>query len=644
MCVVKLKLTLTAALVLSLTTQAGTVSLSGAGWTADGEPVVVPHTWNAEDGADGPGPERAKWKDRRTSLELLEGYVRKAVVYRRMLPDPNAGQRQFLKVDAAATVATVKVNGRQVGVHRGAFTAFCYEITEFLKPSGNTLEIVVDNRRDVDVAPISGDYTMMGGLYRNVWLIEAPPVCIDRTIDGGPGVELDVRMDGHVTAKVHVLGGPDEVRNLYFPNPERWSPENPKMYAARIELASGDSVTIPFGFRTVEFRSDGFYLNGRKRMLKGVCRHQDVGGKGWATNIKDEKADLALIREMGADAVRTAHYPQSDSFYSLLDRGGFVAWCEVPLLNGVTHSKAFVENLKTQYREMIAQLRHHPSICMWSIFNELYENFPMPDESAEPLVEDFADWAKTVDPTRPQVAASDQVLRTRLNRIPADALAFNRYPGWYNGPIEGTRAIFDEMFASNTMRRTFGISEYGGGGSIHQHGDPLVPCKEDTIHTEEYQAYLHARYYSEIVKEPRLWGSFLWVMFDFASDYRTEGDHPGINDKGMVCHDHKTKKDVFYFYQANWTKTPTLRLVGRRMKTFNGDKLNFLVFSNVGCVTLKVNDTLVGSKDPDEVATVLFRDVPLTKGLNRIVVTSGGLVDSLEVTCRTDDLWGQTPE
>ena len=610
---------------------AATVDLCGSGWTADGESVSVPHCWNAVDGADGPGAEREAHPDRRTSLELLEGYARKAVSYRRALPDPTDGKRQFLKVDAAAMVATVKVNGQRVGVHKGAFTAFCYEITKFLKPKGNELEIVVDNRRDVDVAPISGDYTMMGGLYRKVWLVETPQVCIDRTIDGGPGVELDVRMDGHVTAKVHVLGGPDEVRELYYPNPERWSPENPKLYEATIELASGDAVTIPFGFRTTEFREDGFYLNGVKRKLKGVCRHQEVGGKGWVTTIEDEKADIAHIREMGADAVRTAHYPQSDSFYSLLDQAGLVAWCEVPLLNGVTHSETFVENLKTQYREMVAQLKHHPSICMWSIFNELYQNFPMPEESAEPLVEEFAAWAKPIDPTRPQVAASDQVLRARLNRVPADGLAFNRYPGWYNGPIEGTRAIFDEMFASNATRRVFGISEYGGGGSIIQHGDPLTPCKESTIHTEEYQAYLHSRYYAEIAKEPRLWGTFLWVMFDFASDYRTEGDHPGINDKGMVCHDHNTRKDVFYFYQANWTKTPTLHLVGKRMKTFAGDRLNVLAFSNVGRVTLSVNGAVVTAKDPDEVSTVLFKDVALSAGKNRIEVTAGGRLESIDL-------------
>ena len=138
------------------------------GWTADGLPVSLPHTWNAVDAADGPGGERDAHGDRRTSLELLESYSRKAVVYRRSLPNPSEGRRQFVKVDAAATVATVKVNGSEVGVHKGAFTAFCYEVTQFMKPSGNELEITVDNRRNMDVAPISGDYSMQGGLYRNV--------------------------------------------------------------------------------------------------------------------------------------------------------------------------------------------------------------------------------------------------------------------------------------------------------------------------------------------------------------------------------------------------------------------------------------------------------------------------------------------
>ena len=603
-------------------------TLSGAGWTADGEPVSIPHTWNANDGADGPEDERAKHPERQTSLEMITSYERKAVTYRRALPDPTPGKRQFLRVGAAATVATVRVNGQEVGVHKGAFTAFCYELTKYLKPSGNALEIVVDNRRNVDIPPISGDYTMQGGLYRDVTFIETPMVCIDRTIDGGPGVELDIRMDGHVTATVHVSGAPDEKQEFFFRNPVRWSPETPQLYEVTAKIASGDAVTLPFGFRTVEFRKDGFYLNGRRRVLKGMNRHQEVGDKGWAVSAEDDIRDIAFMKEMGVDAVRTTHYPQSDRVYGLLDREGMVSWCEVPLLNGVTHSAAFEDSLRTQYRELVTQLKHHPSIVMWSIFNELYENFKMPDESAEPLVERFAAWAATVDTTRPQVAASDQVPRARLNRIPKDAIAFNRYPGWYNGPVEGTKKIIDELFELNPTRTCAGMSEYGGGGSVFQHGDPLTPCNEKTpLHTEEYQAYLHSYYYRVMKADPRIWGMFPWVMFDFASDLRVEGDHPGINDKGMMTRDRRYKKDVFYFYKANWTKTPVVHLVGKRMKRVGAERVNVLAFSNRGEVTLRVNGIEVAKAKPDEVNTVLFRDVQLKPGLNEVAVTAGGASD-----------------
>lgn len=613
-----------------------TILLSGVGWTADGQPVTVPHTWNADDGADGPDAERATHKDRRTSLELIESYARMPVVYRRALPAPTKGKRQFLRVGAAATVATVKVNGRMVGVHKGAFTAFCYEITDFLQDAKNELEITVDNRRDVDVAPISGDYTMQGGLYRDVWLIETPKICIDRTIDGGPGVELDIRMDGTVVAKAHVSGGEDFTREFHFDNPELWTPENPRLYEVTVKLDSGDEVTLPFGFRTVEFREDGFYLNGKRRVLHGINRHQDVGARGWAATAEDDRRDVAFMKEMGVDAVRTAHYPQSDRVYSLFDRSGMMAWCEVPLLNGVTHSEAFEANLRDQYRELVTQLKHHPSIVMWSVYNELYENFPMPEESAEPLVERFAQWAATVDATRPQVAASDQVKRARLNRIPKDAIAYNRYPGWYHGPVENTKAILDEMFARNPTRRIAGVSEYGGGGSIHQHGDPLTRCNEKTpLHTEEYQAYLHSRMYAVMAKDERIWGMFPWVMFDFSSDFRTEGDHPGINDKGMVTRDRRFRKDAFYFYQANWSKTPVVHLVGKRMRRAETNRVNVLAFSTEGEVVLLVNGVEVSRQMPDSVKTVIFKDVRLADGDNRIEIVSGGRTDAAVWKCHS---------
>lgn len=605
------------------------IDLSGAGWTADGVAVSVPHTWNAADGADGPAGERTA---ENSSLDLKTGYARKAVVYRRTLPDPRPGRRQFLRVEAASLVATVRVNGWTVGVHKGAFTAFCLEITKQLKPDGNVLEITVDNRRDPDVAPLTGDFTLQGGLYRKVWLIETPAVCIDRTIDGGPGVELDIRPDGHVTAKAHVLGGADVTREFRFPNPVLWTPETPKLYEVTVELESGDRVTVPFGFRTAELRADGFYLNGQRRVLHGVNRHQDVGDRGWAADADDEARDVALIREIGANAVRTAHYPQSDNIYRLFDEAGILVWCEVPFVSRCTYSDAFEANLRDQYREMVAQLGHHPSIVFWSAWNEVN---PRKDGRCVPLVRRFCEWARTVDPTRPMSAASALVEGfSDLNATLSGTVAFNRYPGWYDRDVDWFRNQMDEIFRCNPGLTTTAITEYGGGASVRQHGDPLGVCRERGPHHEEYQAYLHSRVYRHMLADERLWGTFVWAMFDFASDARREGDREGINDKGLVTRDRLMRKDSFYLYKANWTKEPVLHLVGRRMTEVVSNRVNVVVFGNCGDVALSVNGTRIGVRTPDEAKTVIFRDVLLARGANDIRVTSKDLVERVTWTVR----------
>ncbi|MDD4026478.1 MAG: hypothetical protein PHN85_11225, partial [Kiritimatiellae bacterium] len=254
-------------------------SLSGDGWTLDGEPVSVPHTWNAVDGCDGGVNPPGTFTSCRAS-----SYVRKAATYARALPDPAPGKRQFVKCEAVSIKAAVRVNGREVGRHRGAFTAFCFEVTDFLKPAGNRIEIVADNTLDEDIPPIVGDFTMYGGVYRDVYFIETDPVCIDLVTDGADGVIIDADpKTGEVVARVNVLGGTNETRRFSFPEPKLWSPERPAMYSLKIAInqkGSTDAVDIPFGFRSIRFDDTGFYLNGERRKFRGACRHQDREGKG----------------------------------------------------------------------------------------------------------------------------------------------------------------------------------------------------------------------------------------------------------------------------------------------------------------------------------------------------------------------------
>lgn len=604
------------------------VDLSGSGWTlteADGSSsvVCVPHSWNVEDGCDGKGVLSSEQKRKNSSC--ASSYERKRVVYSRELPDPKTGRRYFVRCDGASITSVVKVNGTQVGKHLGAFTAFCFEVTDALKPSGNRLEIVVDNFSRDDVAPpVNADFTMYGGLHRKVWLIETPRICIDPTRDGGSGVRLFPNPEtGEVRAEIAVSGGADETRTFSVGNFRLWSPETPVVYTQRFEIASGDAVVETFGFRKIEFREDGFYLNGVRRKLRGVNYHQDREGRGWAVSDDERAADIALVKELSADAIRTAHYPHADRTYSLCDEKGLLVWCEQPNVNGLRFNETFRANSWRQTREMVVQLGNHPSIFCWSIFNELYNKVPMTEGEPESMMEDLRDYVKTLDPSRPVAAASDMVKKNRLNAIP-EVLGFNRYPGWYGADGVTMRDMVDEV-CRETGRTSLGMSEYGAGGSPRQHGDARMRnIPYGNLHTEEYQAYVHACDYRDLVTDPRIWGSFVWCMFDFGSDCRLEGEHWGINDKGLMTFDHRERKDAWYLYHANWSAEPTLRLVGSRQSMMTNETATVLGFSNLGDVTLEVNGRTVGTKTPDEAKTVLWESVPLAIGRNVVSLSAGG--------------------
>lgn len=601
------------------------VSLSG-GWTADGDPVAVPHTWNAVDAADGEG-RRPDWAKVGYSSGST-GYVRKVVSYRRALPDPKPGKRYFIRSGGAATKSVTRVNGVEIGRHAGAFTAFCHEATAALRPTGNELEVEVDNRIDADLQPIHADFSVYGGLYRTPEWIETDPVCIDRVTDGACGVVVEPDpKSGDVVFRIAVLGGTNEVQRFHYDAPRLWSPEDPALYTRRVwirQKGSVDFADVRFGFRTAEFRADGFYLNGVKRKLRGVNRHQDREGRGWCRSGEDEAEDVRWMKRMGADAVRTSHYPQSEAFYDLCDEMGLLVWTEVPNVNGLTFTEAARQNELREAREMVSQHRNHPSIFTWGIFNELY-NMPM-DEPAEPRMRALREFVRGLDPGRAVTSASCKVNRRELNAI-TDVVGFNLYPGWYGGRSTDMAAELDAVFAKNPQRKTVAVSEYGCSGCVSQHADAKfrLPKAASDFHPEEYQAYHHWANYRAIASDPRVWGSFAWVMFDLASDSKREGARYGLNDKGLVTWDRMMAKDAFYFYKANWSRDPELHLVGERMTDTTVEKATVMAFSNLGRVELYLNGKPYGSRDPDEVKTALWEDVPLSMGENRLEIRSGQL-------------------
>ena len=223
------------------------------------------------------------------------------------------------------------------------------------------------------------------------------------------------------------------------------------------------------------------------------------------------------------------------------------------------------------------------------------------------------------------VAASDRPDKKRLNAIP-EALGFNRYPGWYQLDAYGMSALIDEICEKNE-RGTVALTEYGAGAGISTHGHVVNKVRPSgEFHPMEYQAFVHCEDWRLLRRDSRVWGAFVWCMYDFGSDCRREGEKFGINDKGLVAFDHRTRKDAYWFYRANWTDDPVLHLVGSPSRTAAGPVQSILVFSNVGNVTLEVNGRIVGEMEPDDVKSCHWRDVRLDCGNNVVTVRAGGIM------------------
>jgi beta-galactosidase len=608
--------------------------------------VNLPHTWNNLDGQDGGND-----------------YYRGVGWYRRhvSIPASDRGKRFFIRFEATATVADVFVNGTQVGTHRGNFAAFCFDITNQVHiGDDNILAVRVDNSKFHDVPPLSGDFTIFGGLYRDVSLLVREPLCISPIDDASPGVYLtatridDKSADVTVTTKLLNAGNAADadlkitvakdatavtsstvrqrvdahataqaIAIVTIPRPHLWDGVNdPYLYHVIIELLrngkSVDRVTQPLGLR--RFNVDpqlGLILNGRRYPLHGVNRHQDRPNKGWAISHADHEEDFRLIREMGCTGVRLAHYQHAVYFYSLCDQGGLVAWAELPMVNDIGHSGEFAENAKQQLRELIKQNYNHPSIFFWSLYNELALRGPnFGDEQR--LVTELRDLAHKLDPTRPTTAATHKMqIDHPVNWIP-DLIAFNRYYGWYTGRVNDWPGALDKLHEA-FPNRCIGISEYGAGASIFQHEQPTTkPKTGGSWHPEEWQSVVHEAAWDAMKDRPWLWCTFIWNMFDFAADQRHEGDHAGRNDKGLVTYDRKTKKDAFFFYKANWTDEPVIHINDSRFTSRPVGPTQIKIYSNCDDVTLFIDGNRLAPRRSQGDCVFIWRDVMLDPGGHKI--------------------------
>jgi len=602
--------------------------------------VDLPHTWNGIDGQNGGN-----------------NYFRGKCVYRKEITtDFSEGQRVYIEMDGANSICTVFIDGTELGVHKGGYSTFRFDLTPHLTSGKSAmLEVHVDNAHYEDVYPLMADFTFMGGLYRDVSLLIVNAIHFDLDDFGSTGVyvhqelitpekaslriesflsvessiefELQMRLVDHQGMAVASNKGRENNIQLEVESPRLWNgTSDPYMYTLEANLISDgelcDSRRIPVGLRSIAVDpAKGFILNGKVVALNGVSRHQDRINIGWAQGQKEMEEDISIIREMGANSIRLAHYQHNQYFYDLCDREGIITWAEIPYITVTSGEDTTGTNAISQMTELVKQNINHPSIVMWGVQNEI--TIAGKEDNIEGIVTELTKLTKTIDPSR--LTAQAQVGHhpddDSMNTI-TDLIGYNKYYGWYYDTTK-EMGIWLDKFHSENPQVPLGLTEYGCEAILKYHNDN--PKMSD--YSEEYQTKYHHEILQAFNERPWIWGTYVWNMFDFASDLRDEGGVQGMNNKGLVTHDRKTRKDSFYIYQSYWSHKDVLHISSKRyVKRLKG-KTSFSVISNMGDVELLVNGKSLGIVQTDE-NIVRFTDVKIKKGENIVIARSGDRCDT----------------
>lgn len=600
--------------------------------------VNLPHTWNNLDGQDGGND-----------------YFRGKCFYRKKIAlTKKENKVYYLEFRGVNAMSEVFVNGVSVAYHEGGFSTFRANITDQLVDGENTIIVSADNSANDRVYPQMADFTFFGGIYRNVYIIEAPAVRFDLDYLGGEGVKVtpivnedgsatvtvdsyitgatdggtvkcDILFDGEVVATAEAPATAKTTLTYTLENPILWDGvENPALYTAKVTLTTdndSDERVVRFGVRTMKADKDGFWLNGRKYPLHGVSRHQDRQDMGWAITEKEHKEDIDLIKELGANTIRLAHYQHDQYFYDLCDEYGMVVWAEIPYIS--SHLANGDENAVSQMKELITQNYNHASIFCWGLSNEI--TITGESEEMMALHHRLNDLCHDMDKTRPTTMANVTMLdiTSPIIDLP-DIMSYNHYFGWYMGDVNGNAEWLDDFRAARPDR-TIGISEYGCEAILTWHNSD--PKQGD--YSEEYQAYYHENLLRIFAERPYLWATHVWNMFDFGVDGRNEGGVAGRNNKGLVTYDRKIKKDSFYIYKAYWTTDPFVHITSKRYYYRAEKTTTVKVYSNCDKVTLYVNGKEFATQEGKYIFTF---EVPLKiLGATKIKAVSGDVSDEASI-------------
>lgn len=575
--------------------------------------VTLPHTWNVDDtGCEGE-------------------YKRTTAYYTRTtwVPKEWEGRRVFLRFGGVQSVANLFVNGQHIGEHRGGFTAFTFEITDAINfGQKNYMRIAVSNDMRSDVLPISSNTDLCGGIYRDVELLVTPQSAISPLFYSSDGVlvEQQVANEQRASGVVHVYLStpedhhivnmriiapdgyevnyrtvkatkisPDRSINLAYDinHPELWSPANPTLYTIEVSIGDVedpiDVVRIKTGFRSITISDDNkLCINGEHIAIHGVNMAHDRLNSATAITDTDIDNDLAIIEELGANAIRSIEGPHSRYLYDECDSRGILAWVDMPFARSLVgyadlcyyDSDAFRNNGFEQLKEVIYQNYNHPSVAMWGIFSLVSQN----RSNIVDYIKQLNELAHTLDKSRPTVACSNS--DGDINFV-TDLIVLRQNVGWMKGLTTDVSIWCEQLRTNQTWCKLRSAVCYGEEG-ISKHnsdvierakrGERLLPARRQRLH--------HESYINQLEKSDQFWGVWLDNIFDYGSSRRLHGKC----HTGLVEYDHTTKKDIFYLYRALWNdQIATLHITDKGWQNRSDNMQSITVYSSIGKPTLTIN-------------------------------------------------------
>jgi beta-galactosidase len=663
-------------------------------------PVTLPHCVNALDACD---PDTA--------------YFRGQSWYRTRLTvkNPIAGGRTLLHFQGAGQTTTLWIGSALIGTHKGGYDEFVFDVTDAIAKlsaaetkQGVRVVVLCDNSPDLERVPSDlSDFCLYGGLYRHVSLVYLPAIALDAVHvlpvagpDGSAQVSVKARLynpaaqNATCSLSIEVLDpagrtahkstqtlaswtGFEEPASFAIASPQRWSPELPRLYRCKVTLTSAAGETeleTRFGIRHTEFVEHGpFKLNGQRVLLRGTHRHVDHAGLAAAMPDALVRQEMQLIKDMGANFIRLAHYQQDRLVLDLCDELGLMVWEEVPWCRAGVGDRAFQQNAKDMLSHMIEQHYNHPSIILWGLGNEddWPNEYPSIDQTAiRAFMTELRDLAHALDSSR-----LTSFRRCDFARDIPDVYSPSIWAGWYRGNYHEYEASL--VTERERVKRLIHI-EWGADSQAGRHAeDPdailhkvatgigtdergldflksagPVRVSSDGDWSETYACRLFDWHLKTQEKLDWLTGAAQWIFKDFASPLRGDSAIPRMNQKGVVQRD-LTLKESYFVFQSYWSSKPMVHIYGHSWPVRwgkPGEPRWVDVYSNCERAELFLNGKSLGTKQRDSQdfpAAGLRWTAPFAAGANRLraVGTRGTVTvtDEIEFTYQTQP-WGKPAE